>query len=130
MLWPDRPIDWCAARLTEMGIGVGLWNWPDHDLTKLEVVGANCTIMNGYLRGRLADDAGADMLLTSAREAAQVCKRLGVDRLNLHGTGLGEGGIPIWQHDVAEGPRYAASDLRLGRKGRGRLWRWLLRKHL
>jgi hydroxypyruvate isomerase len=76
--WPHvTPIDWCAARLTEMGIGVGPWNWPDHDLTKLEVVGANCTIMNGYLRGRLADDAGADMLLTPAGEAAQVCKRLG-----------------------------------------------------
>lgn len=103
MLWRERPIDWRAARLTEMGFGVGLWNWPDHDLAKLEAVGADYTIMNGYLRGRLADDEGADMLLASARETAQVGKRLGVDRLNLHGTGLGDGGIPIRQHEVVTG---------------------------
>ncbi|SHE60004.1 hydroxypyruvate isomerase [Loktanella atrilutea] len=106
MLWRDRPIDWRAARLKEMGFGVGLWNWPDHDLAKLEAVGADYTIMNGYLRGRLADDEGADMLLASARETAQVGKRLGVDRLNLHGTGLGEGGIPIRQQEVVTGPMW------------------------
>ena len=32
-----------------------------------------------------------------------LAKRLGVDRLNLHGTGLGDGGIPIWQHDTVSG---------------------------
>lgn len=103
MIWTDKPIEWRAARLTERGLGVGLWNYPDHDLKKLEVVGANFTIMNGYLEGRLADNEGADLLLKSARETAQVGKRLGVDRLNLHGTGLGDGGIPIWQHDVVDG---------------------------
>lgn len=98
MLWLDKPIDWRAARLTEMGFGVGLWNWPDHDLNKLEATGANFTIMNGYLQGRLSDAEGADMLLASARETALVGKRLGVDRLNLHGTGLGDGGIPLPLH--------------------------------
>ncbi len=103
MLWLNKPMDWRAARLTEMGFGVGLWNWPDLDLAKLEVVGANFTIMNGYLEGRLADDEGAEMLLRSARETAQIGKRLNVERLNLHGTGLGDGGIPICQHDVVSG---------------------------
>lgn len=103
MLWQDKPIEWRATRLTEMGFGVGLWNWPDHDLAKLEGVGADYTIMNGYLEGRLADDEGADRLLRSARETARVGKRLGVDRLNLHGTGLGEGGIPIRQHETVTG---------------------------
>jgi len=98
MLWPERPIDWRAARLTERGLGVGLWNWPDHDLAALEKVGANYTIMNGYLEGRLSDPEGAELLLASARQTAQVGKRLGVDRLNLHGTGLGDGGLPIPQH--------------------------------
>jgi len=97
MLWPEKPIDWRAARLTEMGFGVGLWNYPDWDLAKMEAVGANFTIMNGYLEGRLTDDDGADMLIASARETAQVGKRLGVDRLNLHGTGLGDFGLPIPQ---------------------------------
>ena len=103
MLWRDRPIEWRAARLTEMGLGVGLWNWPDHDLAKLQAVGANYTIMNGYLHGRLAGDEGAQMLLASARETARVGKRLGVARLNLHGTGLGDGGIPIRQHEQISG---------------------------
>lgn len=95
MIWRDRPIEWRASRLKEMGFGVGLWNWPDHDLAKLEATGAAFTIMNGYLQGRLADDEGADELLRSARETAQVGKRLGVQRLNLHGTGLGDGGLPL-----------------------------------
>lgn len=43
------------------------------------------------------------MLLASARETAQIGKRLGVHRLNLHGTGLGDGGIPIWKTDVTTG---------------------------
>ena len=103
MLWRDKPIDWRASRLKEMGFGVGLWNWPDHDLAKLEKTGASFTIMNGYLQGRLADDEGAGMLLKSARETAAVGKRLGVARLNLHGTGLGEGGIPIAQTEVVTG---------------------------
>lgn len=103
MLWRDRPIEWRCARLKEMGFQVGLWNWPEHDLTKLEKSGATFSIMNGYLQGRLADDEGADMLLKSACETAQVGKRLGVARLNLHGTGLGHGGIPIVQTDVVTG---------------------------
>ena len=103
MLWPDRSMPWRASRLKEMGFGVGLWNWPDHDIAALQATGANFTIMNGYLRGRLADGEGADLLLASARETALVGKQLGVDRLNLHGTGLGEGGIPIWHHDVVNG---------------------------
>jgi hydroxypyruvate isomerase len=103
MLWRDKPIDWRASRLKEMGFGVGLWNWPAHDIAALVKTGATFTIMNGYLEGRLADDAGADMLLASAAETLAVGKRLGVHRLNLHGTGLGDGGIPIWQTQVVTG---------------------------
>jgi hydroxypyruvate isomerase len=97
MLWQDKPMDWRASRLKDLGFGVGLWNYPTWDVGSLVKTGANFTIMNGYLQGRLADDEGADMLLKSARETAQIGKRLGVARLNLHGTGLGEGGIPIEQ---------------------------------
>lgn len=103
MLWQDKPIAWRAAKLHDMGFGVGLWNWPAWDIGALERTGANFTIMNGYLEGRLADDEGADLLLKSARETVAVGKRLGVDRLNLHGTGLGDGGIPLWRHDVVTG---------------------------
>jgi len=94
-----------------MGFGVGLWNYPDWDLAALEKTGANFTIMNGYLEGRLADEDGAALLLASARKTAQVGKRLGVDRLNLHGTGLGAGGIPIPLHgSFAPGMEQRARD--------------------
>ena len=95
MLWRDRPMQWRLRRLTEMGFQVGLWNWPDHDLDMLEKSGATFSIMNGYLRGRLADDEGAAELLKTAKETVAVGKRLGVARLNLHGTGLGDGGLPV-----------------------------------
>lgn len=88
MLWRDRPMEFRVKRLTELGFQVGLWNWPDHDLAMLEKSGATFSIMNGYLRGRLADDEGAEELLKTAKETAAVGKRLGVARLNLHGTGL------------------------------------------
>jgi len=103
MLWRDRPIDWRAARLKELGFGVGLWNWPEHDLAALGRTGASFTIMNGYLRGRLTDDEGAAELLATARETAAVGRRLGVQRLNLHGTGLGEGGLPVQPVEVVTG---------------------------
>jgi hydroxypyruvate isomerase len=103
MLWRDRPIEWRCSRLKDMGFGVGLWNWPEHDLAKLEKTGADFTIMNGYLRGRLTDDDGAAELLKTARETAQVGKRLGVARLNLHGTGLGDRGLPVAPVEVVTG---------------------------
>lgn len=97
MLWRDRPMAWRASRLKEMGFGVGLWNWPAWDLAALQATGATFTIMNGYLQGRLTDAKGCEMLLASAKETAEVGRRLGVHRLNLHGTGLGDMGIPIPQ---------------------------------
>lgn len=103
MLWLDKPMDWRVRALDERGFGVGLWNWNNYDLVAMEKTGARFSIMNGYLEGRLADKEGADILLDSARDAVQVGKRLGVERLNLHGTGLGEGGIPRSQHQVISG---------------------------
>src|SRR5262245_16761746 len=103
MLWRDRPMAWRVRRLTELGFQVGLWNWPDHDLAALEKSGATFSIMNGYLCGRLTDKEGADELLKTARETAQVGKRLGVARLNLHGTGLGEGGRPVTPVETVTG---------------------------
>ncbi len=110
MLWRDRPIEWRASRLNELGFQVGLWNWPDHDLAKLEKSGATFSIMNGYLRGRLTDDEGAAELLKTARETAAVGKRLGVARLNLHGTGLGEGGLPVTPVEVVSGAMWLKAE--------------------
>ncbi|PYE86615.1 TIM barrel protein [Phyllobacterium leguminum] len=103
MLWRDKPIEWRCACLKEMGFHVGLWNWSDHDLVALKRSGATFSIMNGYVTGRLADDEGAGELLRSARETAQIGKMLGVARLNLHGTGLGPGGLPARPSEIVTG---------------------------
>lgn len=103
MLWQDKPIDWRCARLAEMGFQVGLWHWQPHDLGKLESTGATFTIINGYLRGRLADDEGAEQLLATARETVHACKRLGIQRYNLHGTGLDRRGYAETPSEVVSG---------------------------
>jgi hydroxypyruvate isomerase len=103
MLWRDRPMEWRLRRLTELGFEAGIWNWEAHDLAMLEKSGAVFSSMTGYIRGRLADDAGAEELLATARQSIDVGKRLNVARLNLHGTGLGEGGLPATPCDVVTG---------------------------
>jgi hydroxypyruvate isomerase len=103
MLWLDKPMEWRLRRLTELGFQVGIWNWQAHDLAMLERSGAAFSSMTGYIRGRLADDEGADELLATARRSAEVGKRLNVARLNLHGTGLGEGGLPVTPCEVVTG---------------------------
>ncbi len=95
MLWLDKSMDWRLRRLTEMGFQCGIWNWTNHDLRMLANSGATFSSMTGYLRGRLADDSGAEELLATARQSIEVGKRLNVARLNLHGTGLDEGGAPV-----------------------------------
>jgi hydroxypyruvate isomerase len=103
MLWSDRPMAWRLQRLTEMGFEAGIWNWPNHDVAMLEKSGARFSSMTGYLRGRLADDAGAAELLATAAETIEVGKRLNVARLNLHGTGLGERGLPATPCETVTG---------------------------
>ena len=106
MLWRDKPMEWRLRRLTELGFQAGIWDWRAHDLAMLEKSGAVFSSMTGYTRGRLSDDKGAKELLATARESIEVGKRLNVARLNLHGTGLGEGGIPVAPCEVVTGPMW------------------------
>ncbi|MDQ0473358.1 TIM barrel protein [Labrys wisconsinensis] len=103
MLWQDRPMDWRLRRLTEMGFACGIWSWTAHDLGMLERSGAAFSSMTGYISGRLADEAGAAELIATARQSIEVGKRLNVARLNLHGTGLGEGGLPVTPCETVTG---------------------------
>ena len=103
MLWPDKPMLWRLQRLTDLGFQAGIWNWQAHDLAMLEKSGAVFSSMTGYVRGRLSDEDGATELLATARQSIEVGKRLNVARLNLHGTGLGEGGLPVTPCEIATG---------------------------
>ena len=59
--------------------------------------------MTGYIAGRLADDKGAAELLDTAEKSIAIGKRLNVARLNLHGTGLGDRGLPVTPCETVTG---------------------------
>lgn len=103
MLWQDKPMDWRLKRLTEMGFQCGIWNWGNHDLGMLEKSGATFSSMTGYVTGRLTDDEGAAELLATAEKSIAIGKRLSVARLNLHGTGLGDRGLPVTPCETVTG---------------------------
>ena len=95
MIFLDLPFIERVKRLDELGFQVEIWDWTQKDITALQQTGAVFSSMTGYIDGRLSDDEGAERLLATARESIPVAKALGIPRLNLHGTGLGEGGLPV-----------------------------------
>lgn len=103
MLWRDKPMPWRLQRLTDLGFQAGIWDWQAHDLAMLEKSGATFSSMTGYIRGRLADEDGAKELVATARQSIEFGKRLNVARLNLHGTGLGDGGLPVTPCETVTG---------------------------
>jgi hydroxypyruvate isomerase len=74
---------------------VEIWNWADKDVDALARTGATFSSMTGYLAGTLADPDGADELLRTARLSLEIAERLGCPRLNVHGTGLDDRGLPV-----------------------------------
>ncbi len=98
MLFVDLPVPQRIRRLTELGFQVEIWDWTRHDLDELEKLradGAVYSSMTGYVTGGLVEPDAAAELLDSARRSVGVAKRLGVPRLNLHGTGLDPRGLPV-----------------------------------
>ena len=117
MLWQDKPMAWRLNRLTEMGFQAGIWNWGNHDLGMLEKSGAIFSSMTGYVTGRLADDDGAADLMRTALQSIEVGKRLNVARLNLHGTGLGDCGLPVTPCETVTGAMWLKARDTLNRIG-------------
>lgn len=95
MLFRSRPIIERVKRITELGFEVELWDWTKHDVDALSKSGAKFSSMTGYVTGTLADKAGADELIATARKSIPIAKKLGCPRLNLHGTGLDGQGLPV-----------------------------------
>ena len=65
--------------------------------------------MTGYVAGTLADDAGADELIRTAKLSIPVAKELGITRLNIHGTGLNNRGLPVVPAFFVTGGMWAKS---------------------
>ena len=95
MVFRDLPIVERVRRIDALGFLVEIWDWTRHDVDALVATGATFSSMTGYVTGTLADDAGADDLLRTAEQSIAVAKRLGIPRLNLHGTGLDGQGLPV-----------------------------------
>lgn len=95
MVFRALPIVERVRKISALGFMVEIWDWTKHDISALAATGATFSSMTGYVTGRLADAEGAEELLRTARQSIPVAKQLGIPRLNLHGTGLGEGGLPV-----------------------------------
>ncbi|MFF5076300.1 TIM barrel protein [Actinoplanes sp. NPDC000266] len=95
MVFVDRPFAERVERIAGLGFEAEMWGWAGKDIEALVNTGATVSSMTGYLGGTLADPDGAEELVRTAREALAVAERLGCPRLNLHGTGLDDRGLPV-----------------------------------
>jgi len=95
MVFLDLPFDERVRRIADLGCEVEIWDWTTKDIDALAKTGARFSSMTGYIRGTLADPAGADELLRTAEQSLRVAEQLDSPRLNVHGTGLDNKGLPV-----------------------------------
>ncbi|MCW2809309.1 MAG: hyi2 [Marmoricola sp.] len=112
MVFVDLPVAERVRRLTALDVQVEIWDWTRHDLDTLERLrdeGAVYSSMTGYVIGGLVDPDAVGDLLASAARSVEVAKRLGIPRLNLHGTGLDSQGLPVVPVETVTGPMWVAA---------------------
>lgn len=95
MVFLELPFIERVKRIHALGFSAEIWSWADKDINALAATGADFTSMTGYLTGTLTEPDGIRQLLDSARESLGIAEHLNCPSLNLHGTGLGEGGLPV-----------------------------------
>ncbi|MRK03252.1 TIM barrel protein [Aeromicrobium sp. S22] len=115
MVYTDLPHLERVARIRDAGFAVEIWDWTQKDADALVATGAEFTSMTGYVTGDLVTPAGADDLLRTAEQSIPFAQAIGCPSLNLHGTGLGEGGIPVLPVEVVTGDMWLAAVRTLSR---------------
>ena len=115
MVFTDLPMLDRVRRIDALGFDVEIWDWTRHDIEALARSGATFSSMTGYISGNLTDADGADQLLATAEQSIPVAARLGIPRLNLHGTGLDGKGIPVQPVEIVTGPMWLAAQETLSR---------------
>src|ERR687890_1704430 len=95
MVFVDLPFGERVRRIADEGFEVEIWDWTRKNVDALAQTGATFSSMTGYISGTLADPDGAAELLRTAEESLKVAERLDCPRLNVHGTGLDDRGLPV-----------------------------------
>jgi len=95
MLYLDLPFNERVARIHDRGLLVEIWDWSTKDIDALANSDARIVSMTGYLTGTLTDDDGIAEFLATAEKSLAVAERVDCPSLNVHGTGLGERGLPV-----------------------------------
>ena len=98
MIHTGLPFAERARRIAERGLKVEMWDWTAKDLPSLGAMradGVEIVSMTGYTQGDLTTDDGVAQFLATAEESLRAAETIDCPRLNVHGTGLGEGGIPV-----------------------------------
>jgi len=85
MVFLDLPFTERVKRIHALGFSVEIWDWTKKDIAALVASGADFTSMTGYIAGNLTD----------ADESLGIAAQLNCPSLNLHGTGLGDRGLPV-----------------------------------
>ncbi|HEU5485328.1 MAG TPA: TIM barrel protein [Microlunatus sp.] len=105
MVFLELPVVERVRRIADLGFDVEIWDWTGKDIDDLATTGATFSSMTGYVDGTLADPDGARRLLDSARRSLRVAEQLNCPRLNLHGTGLDNRGLPVVPCETAPPPQ-------------------------
>ncbi len=95
MVFTDLPFIDRVNRIDELGYEVEIWDWTKKDIPALVATGATFSSMTGYINGALGDPDGAAELLRTAEQSLKVAEQLDCPRLNVHGTGLDDRGLPV-----------------------------------
>ena len=115
MVFLDLPITERVRRIAEAGFDAEIWDWTRHDIDALAATGATFSSMTGYVRGDFGD--GAAELVRTAEQSIAIAARLGCPRLNLHGTGLDDKGLPVIPGPEMPGPLWVSAARTLTRLG-------------
>ena len=109
MVYIDLPHLERVERIHAAGFSAEIWDWTNKDAAALTATGAQFTSMTGYLTGDLITPAGADDLLRTMEQSIPFAQQIACPSLNLHGTGLGEGGIALRPVEVVTGDMWLAA---------------------